>query len=255
MHNNIYKTTAQPGVHIDNVYFPIDVEWRNIGISVSGGADSALLTYLICTNLHDNCKVHISTQIRCWQTRPWQEHISEEVFNWFVKHFPKIDFQRHINFIPPELEWGSKGPTIEVNGKMKSGNQIILRSFNEYLVHKYKLDAWFAGVNQNPDVELEGALDDRKEPTLETIKDHMGTKICHPFIATTKDWIIKQYKLNYITDLLNITRSCEGDAIDYPDVFGDLDYKNYKKGQYVPTCGKCFWCKEREWGMNNVSSL
>ena len=83
----------------------------------------------------------------------------------------------------------------------------------------------------------------------------MGTKICHPLIATKKDWVIKQFKKNYLTDLLNITRSCEGDATDYPDIFGDLDYKNYKKGQYVPTCGKCFWCQEREWGMKNASAL
>ena len=63
MHNDIYKTSDTPGVHIDNVYFPINTEWRNIGISLSGGADSALMAYLICTNLHDNCKVHILSLI------------------------------------------------------------------------------------------------------------------------------------------------------------------------------------------------
>jgi hypothetical protein len=45
-----------------------------------------------------------------------------------------------------------------------------------------------------------------------------------------------------ITDLLNITRSCEGE-------FEGIDYKTYIKGQLIPTCGKCFWCKEREWAI------
>ena len=52
-------------------------------------------------------------------------------------------------------------------------------------------------------------------------------------------------------DLFDLTRSCEGDADIYPEVFGDLDYKTYVPGSPVPTCGKCFWCKEREWGVAN----
>lgn len=83
-------------IKIDNVSIPVDIKWKNIGISLSGGADSALLAYLICKNLHDNCKVHISTQVRMWKSRPWQEHISAEVFDWFVGYFPDLEFERHL---------------------------------------------------------------------------------------------------------------------------------------------------------------
>jgi hypothetical protein len=239
-------------ITIDRVKLPMDINWKNIGISLSGGADSALLAYLVCSNLHENCKVHISTQIRCWQTRPWQEHVSLAVFDWLVARFPNLEFHRHTNFVPPELEWGSKGPTIDINGVLKSGDRIILKSFNEYLAHKIKLDAWFAGVTQNPNVSMEHALSDRNEPAIDEIVTHMGITVCHPFIKTRKDWIMKQYIQHELGELLNITRSCEGDNIDYPEVFKGLDYKTYTPGQFVPTCGKCFWCQEREWGLINA---
>ena len=137
-------------------------------------------------------------------------------------------------------------------GKMKPGNRIILRSFNEYLAHKVNLDAWYAAVTLNPDVEFEGALVDRQQPTIDTIMEHMGVTVCHPFVASKKDWIIEQYIKNDIAELLNITRSCEGDNDAYPEVFKGLDYTTYTPGQVVPTCKKCFWCQERQWGVMNA---
>lgn len=234
-----------------NAHIPISNTWKKIGISLSGGADSALLAYLICKNT--KADLHIVTQIRCWKTRPWQEYISEQVYLWLVNKFPRLKFTRHTNFIPPDLEWGRKGPNItDEYGNLKSGNQIILRSYNEYIGHKENFDAWFAAVNKNPDVNLKGALKDRDEGNLPEIFEHMGVTVCHPFINIKKDWIIQQYYNYKIQDLLEITRSCEGDRHDYPDIFGNLDYTTYTPGQYVPECGQCFWCKEREWAINRV---
>jgi 7-cyano-7-deazaguanine synthase in queuosine biosynthesis len=71
---------------------------------------------------------------------------------------------------------------------------------------------------------------------------HNGVAICHPFAYIKKDWIIGQYYKHGIEDLLELTRSCEGE-------FEGIDYTTYAPGQYVPICGECFWCKEREWAM------
>jgi hypothetical protein len=214
--------------------------WKRIGISISGGADSALLSFLICSNT--TAEIHFTNQIRMWKTRPWQEHVSNQVIDWFKNRFPNT-FYVHKNLIPPELEWGDKGPTtVDEYGKLKSGNQIILRSHNEYIANKYKLDALYGGINKNPDVKFEGALDDRNEGHIPPYFIHGGVAICHPFVYTRKDWIIRQYYEYGIEDLLNLTRSCEGE-------FEGIDYTNYIPGQYIPTCGKCFWCKEREWAI------
>ena len=216
-------------------------EWTKIGISISGGADSALLSYLLCSNT--DAEIHFTNQIRLWKTRPWQEHVADQVIDWFKNRF-KNKFFIHRNLIPSELEWGDKGPTIvDEYGKLKSGNQIILRSHNEYIGHKYRLDALYGGINRNPDIEIPGALADRDKGHIPPYFIHNGIHICHPFVHTKKDWIIKQYYEHDILDLLNLTRSCEGE-------FEDITYKTYTPGQYVPTCGECFWCKERKWALS-----
>ena len=259
----LYETSVFKNITnlIDEVYVPLSTKWKNIGISVSGGADSALMTYLLCdlivkNKLHIN--VHIITNVRCWKTRPWQRQNSLEVFNYITNKFKEIQFKRHENFIAPDLEWGSKGPSIvDEYGRLKSGNQIELRAHAEYVAHTEKLDAWYCGVNQNPDKEFDQRLTDR-DVFIDTVSDalldklikaHMGGYACHPFTYVKKDWIVAQYKKLGIMDLFNLTRSCEGDRDTSPQIFGDVDYRTYVPGQPVPVCEKCFWCQERQWGV------
>jgi hypothetical protein len=221
-----------------NLY--LDSKWKRIGISISGGADSALLAFLICSN--SSADIHFTNQIRMWRSRPWQEYVADQVINWFKSKFPNT-FYVHRNLIPPELEWADRGPTIvDEYGKLKSGNQIILRSHNEYIAHKFKLDTLYGGINQNPDIKIEGALEDRDQGHIPPYFVHNGVAICHPFVYTKKDWIIEQYYKHNILDLLKLTRSCEGEITG-------IDYTNYTPGQYVPTCESCFWCKERAWAI------
>jgi hypothetical protein len=228
----------------------INPEWKKIGISLSGGADSALLAYLVCLNT--DAEIHIVTQVRNWKSRPWQRHISIEVFDWLVNKFPKNKFIRHEGFIPPEMEEPNTTYIKDEYGQLKSGNRIILRSHNEFIIHNYKLDAWYSAVTKNPIIDIPGALEERNEGVLPVRMKHMGIDILHPFVYTMKDWIIKQYFQYKIDDLLEITRSCEGDNNTRPEVFLELDYRTYKSGQLVPICGRCFWCKERAWAFENA---
>jgi hypothetical protein len=234
---------------VDGVCLPLDSTWKNIGVSLSGGADSALLTYLLCSLIKNNnydITVHVISHIRCWKTRPWQRHNSIDVYNWLTSKFENIQFVRHENFIPPDLEWGNTGPNIvDEYGKLNSGDIIEIRAFAEYIGHTHSLDAYFNAVTKNPTLEIEGAMDIRNiEPVEENlskmITTHMNIVSSHPFRFIDKSWIYKQYKQLDILSLYNITRSCEGE-------FKDINYKSYIPGQYVPLCGKCFWCCERSW--------
>ena len=220
----------------------INPSWKRIGISLSGGADSALLAYLVLSNT--NADIYFTTQVRMWKTRPWQRYVAKDVVSWFREKFHnRIE---HIEgFVPPEMEEPHTTNVVDEYGKLKPGNRIILRAHNDYIAHTYKLDAWFSGVNKNPDIHIPGALEDRDTGVLPLHMKHMGIDICHPFVYTTKDWIIKKYIDLEIGELLEITRSCEGE-------FEDLDYTNYTPYQRVPICGECFWCKEREWGIQNA---
>lgn len=229
-----------------------DTTWKNIAISQSGGADSALLTYLLCDNILTNNSatvVHIINNIRCWKTRPWQQQNSLDVHNWITKKFPTITFKRHINFVPPELEWGDKGRTlIDEYGKLVSGDTLELRAFAEYVCHTFNVDAYFNAVTRNPrDAAFAGLSNRDIEPTddnkhLEEI-EHMGVLACHPFRFIEKSEVLRKYRELDLMELFDISRSCEGE-------FENINYKTYIPGQFVPICGECFWCKEREWALN-----
>ena len=216
--------------------------WERIGVSLSGGADSALLAYLILKN--SKADIYFTTQIRMWKTRPWQRYVAQDVVAWFRKNFPnRIE---HIEgFIPPEMEEPHTTDIQDEYGAVKPGNRIILRAHNEWVAHVYDLDAWYAAVTKNPE-DIPGGPIERYEGVLPLHMKHMGIDICHPFVYTTKDWIVKQYYKENILDLFDLTRSCEGE-------FEGLDYTTYTPGQTVPTCGKCFWCKEREWAIEQAT--
>lgn len=224
-----------------------DRDWNNIAIGLSGGADSALLAYLIC-ELVTTQSVHVVSHKRMWKTRPWQSHDSLTVYTWLLEKFPNIKFVRHTNFIAPDLEYGNIGPSIsDEYNKFVSGDNIQQRAFAEYVCFNENIDAYYNAVTRNPrGIDLGGMHERNIDPTddnkhLEKMT-HMGVEVFHPFRFIDKSEIIKKYKELNLMDLFNITRSCEGE-------FKGIDYKSYKPGQYVPTCGECFWCKEREWAV------
>jgi len=219
----------------------VNKDWSRIGISLSGGADSALLAYLILKET--DADIYFTTQVRMWKTRPWQRYVAQGVVAWFRNHF--TNHIEHIEgFIPPELEEPVSPLITDEYGAEKPGNRIILRAHNEFIIHTHKLDAWFVAVTKNPE-DVPGGLPERNKGVLPLHMKHMGIDICHPFVYTTKDWIVKQYYENNIEDLLNITRSCEGE-------FEHITYQTYTPGQYVPICRECFWCKEREWAIEQI---
>jgi hypothetical protein len=228
---------------------PYNKKWNNIAISVSGGADSALLAYLVCSLAKErNVTVHIISHVRMWKTRPWQQHDAERVYNWLFQRFYHTTFKRHVNFIAPDIEYGNIGPNLtDEYGKKVSGDNIQQRAYGEFICNKYKIDAYYNAVTRNPRLALFNGMKERDiEPTednrhLERMT-HMGVEVLDAFRFIDKLEIVKKYRELDLMDLFELTRSCEGE-------FDGIDYKTYTLGQYVPTCDKCFWCKEREWAI------
>jgi hypothetical protein len=235
--------------NIDGVNIPFDTKWKNVAISVSGGADSALLAYLVCELAKEhNITIHIINHVRMWKTRPWQQWDGKAVYDWLFQRFYHTRFQRHINFIAPELEYGNVGPTlVDEYGKSVSGDNIQQRAYAEYICHHYSCDAYYNAVTRNPrGVDL-GGMEERDIERTDNnshleIMQHMDCWALHPFRFVEKSWVVAQYKRLDIWELFERTRSCEGE-------FENINYQTYTPGQYVPTCGKCFWCKEREWAI------
>jgi len=237
--------------NIDGVSIPFDKDWNRIAISLSGGADSALLTYLLCkiaSKYNPKLKIHVISHIRMWKTRPWQEFDSLRVYSYLQNKFSFLFWQRHTNFIAPDIEYGMQGPiTVDEYGKKVSGDNAQIRAYSEYICYHNKIDAYYNGVTKTPNSPNFIVMDERNiEKTDENkhleFMTHMGKVVSHPFRFVTKSWIVKQYHNLKLTELFDLTRSCEGE-------FKNINYKNYSPYQFVPICGECSWCKEREWAI------
>ncbi len=226
-----------------------DPNWKNVAISVSGGADSALLAYLVCEQAYEHdTTIHIVNHVRMWKTRPWQQYDAERVYKWLFQRFYHTTFKRHTNFIAPDIEYGNIGPNLtDEYGKKVSGDNIQQRAYGEFICNKYNIDAYYNAVTRNPRLALFNGMRERDIDPNEDNKHlermtHMGVEVLHPFRFIDKSEIVKKYKELNLMDLFEVTRSCEGE-------FDGIDYTTYKPGQFVPVCGECFWCKEREWAI------
>jgi len=262
--NKLYKTLDESLItetfsHLDIVFDP---KWKRIGVNLSGGADSALLTYLLCTIITKHSldtKIDVITYQRCWETRPWQGYISIQVFNKIKDMFPNIISNRITTFIPPELEHGVIGPI--VNGR--SGDQIIVGSFNKFALWHYNLDAVFNATSKNPDDLREDRMKNRDKDAedgnlIDLWRPSKGVEcvFVHPFKFVKKDWIVTQYHLYNILDLYYTTRSCEGDINHHDNVREAVpSFKAYRDGMPVPECKQCWWCEERAWAESQVDNV
>lgn len=237
--------------NINGIDIPLSTSWNSIAVSLSGGADSALLAYLLASIVVDNnlkIKINFISHVRCWKTKPWQKYDSLNVYEYLKNKFSNLIDNRYEGFVSPDLEWGDQGPIlIDEYGKNVSGDNAQIRSFAEYICYHNKIDAYYNAVTRNPiDVDFKGMytrdINLTKNNQHLRLMKHMNGWAIHPFRFVTKDWVVRQYKQLNIEDLFKLTRSCEG-------VFQNIDYTNYVPGHLVPVCGKCFWCKEREWAI------
>lgn len=243
--------------NVDGLDIPFSKSWRRVGVNLSGGADSALLAAIICKIIYDNnldCKVDAISYIRCWNSRPWQQHISMNVFNELKSLYPNIITDRHVTFIPPEIEYANIGATIatKAHDQLLGGDAIIISSFNTFIAYDKKLNAVFNGITSNPPgVEVPGRQLNIDSCTIDELliyKKTIDSFLLRPFKYIQKDWILAQYRNLNLMGLYQKTRSCEGDINSTP-LFKTLfkSFKDYKIGMTVPICGECDWCKERAW--------
>lgn len=244
---------------VNGALFPFDKKLKNIGVNLSGGADSALGTSILCeliTKYKTKTKITVITNVRCWKTRPWQEPIALDVYNKIREMFPDVHMERVLNYIAPELEDGSIGKIQQLG---KSGDRIITSSFNTYVQHTKKLEKIYAFITHNP-VDENFTCDYNDQPSdrywtknkINKIQNcpqiDLFENLIRPWMILQKDFIIETYLKKGWLELYKITRSCEGD-------FTHMDYRNYKHNVTpLQTCGKCFWCAERQWAWEKANN-
>lgn len=218
--------------------FPIST----VGVWVSGGADSALMLYLLCKQIVDN-NLPIKVQpCTVDYKRPYQ-NIG---YNIAIKVKEILDCDDTI--LTPQV-YNPVGDTVWTPDELKQQ----FKDINRVNFANRHIQVLYTGTTLNPPVNIQeqfeyGVLQDieaiRGRDVPKQIKKYSTHEIdnqtfefieIRPFLETDKQGIGNLYKEHNLMDnLFPLTRSCE----DLNTVTGH--------------CGHCWWCEERFWGFNRL---
>lgn len=206
------------------VHLKDDVDLRiadgNLGIFVSGGADSAILLYLLMCNLDISQKLVIfstHSNLKGRSSLPIVGNIIEYCINRTafnnIYHFQQFVDEQNIQILySPMAEFGSAFNIQQVFTGMTAAPPLE------------ECEA-FKGINTN----LE-----KRNPNV--IKNTSNGIYERPFINKNKKFIAELYSYYQVDALFSLSRSCE-------------------KFTSVPInyhCGQCWWCEERKWAFGRT---
>jgi hypothetical protein len=191
---------------------------KNIGIKMSGGADSSLLAYLLAEYIvKNNLDINLFPIIIIEEDAPFQKIFAQQVIDFVEKNL-------NFKFCSPVLfDHYTKTDKIQ---RMRRIETDLLKTILDFII---------SGTTQNPKsgFDTPGGPDDNREGVFPEIWEE---KIYTPFINKDKKELAELYKQhNLLNTLFPLTRSC----VAVTD--------NFDKH-----CGECWWCKERIWAFGKL---
>jgi len=198
----------------------IDIHDGPIGVSVSGGADSSILLYILMKYAKGAVHVYTCANKAKSRTAP---HYALKVIGKCIDMLNRNNVYHHVVFVDEQTESNMLTHGI---ADLNSG----------------KINYLYTGVTANPPVEVTDKFTDnsrtRSERNPYDIKPFYtgnNNRNYRPFINVDKKVISGIYKeLNVLDDIFPLTRSCE-----------DLILTSGH-------CGHCWWCEERQWGFSRL---
>ena len=201
---------------------------KTIGISMSGGADSTMLCYLLAKSI-SNDKLNISIQPYNGYDidLPGDSIKVPYIITYIRSRFPEVDLRWPMSVVFPN-----------------SGLKDVKNTFIRDLVKKMKYKNWdvrVVGITLGPPIEVQekfkinGPSNIKRLPGYHLYNEviEFGDDSSGPFKTIDKRFVIQCYKDFNITDLLEKTESC------------------IEKEKCI-TKPKCWWCTEREWAIKEV---
>tara|TARA_Y100000389_G_scaffold23435_1_gene20037 strand:- start:4929 stop:5618 length:690 start_codon:yes stop_codon:yes gene_type:complete len=221
----------------------IPVITENVIIRLSGGADSAILLWMICNEWKkENKPLTVWPITIIHGVRNWQSYHAQQVYDYIQENC-------YGNFMP-QRAWLCENPKEDYVDYQESLIDEVVSEIGE-------TSQVFNGVTANPPEEIgqkywgssavfgekvwecrEKHRDWEGRWTKQLVDDDERRKLIHccPFIHSHKGTIAELYEKYELMDLLQITRSCEG-----------WDHMTHG---FTETCGECWWCMERDWAFN-----
>jgi len=214
----------------ENEYGRVEIRlpdhFKKIGISLSGGTDSALMSYLFFKHMTTyNLEYDIYFVSGIIKTKgKWKKLYVIELVDFFREIYPEVNIVSHdVLFIDdlPEMFKYEKG-----------------------MIESKKVDLFLNATTQNPpmnELEKNDMIADRLENRDEGYRDpwrkDLGGIVYKPFINVNKKFVAQGYRdHNLMDNMFKMTISCEK----------RLGEQNYS----IEPCKKCWWCKEKKWSFN-----
>jgi len=202
---------------------------KSIGISMSGGADSTMLCYLLAKSI-SNGKLNISIQPYNGYdiNLPGDSNKIPFIITYIRNKFPDVD-----------LKWPVS--VVFSNPGHKDIKNIFIKDLEKKIIYKL-FDKRVVGITPGPPIEVQrkfkilGKKSNIKRlpgyDLYDEVTDFDGNTT-GVFSKVDKRFIIQCYKDFDIIDLLEKTESCV-------------------ELQKCTTEPKCWWCMEREWAIKEV---
>jgi hypothetical protein len=280
VYDNISPMSKKMTYVINGVPIIFDKKDTDIAMTLSGGADSTMLLYLLCTIIRSQAlktRIHCMTLLRFTEDRMYLEDVVTGVIKYIKDKFPDIEIIQHWGFIPTAfemtplaaLEYGLKKTNMhyEFENVIERGataDVYAVHSYAMYIRKRYNICWQYDGTTTNP----EFTADQEHTPIFRNPRilnqgdlrgpytlsewynqaDRMNTSLVNsPFEFIQKNWVMAQYKNFGLEDLLELTRSCEGSTMTLNKKFGEGNWTT-RGSDYI--CNECFFCGERQWGID-----
>ena len=210
-----------------NIILEEDIDVKTVSLKISGGADSAIIAYMLCeyiTKERPDIKIIPITTIH--SEKPFQEMYSKRIINWLTNKFGNVFGKHYVN---------------TCNG---SSDYITAqeRLWKEACVNE-NIDRNYSGITANPPKEItdqhlhNGPADDRNGKNFPVRVNNSWRHLSN----IDKKGVAELYEtLGVIDTLFPLTRSCEA-------------FENTLEYNIDKHCGKCWWCMERHWGFNRYT--
>jgi len=211
-----------------DINFNIPTSYDKVGIKISGGADSAIVAYMLAKYVvEERNDITIIPITVNHEGKAYQEPFAKDIIKHLTNVFGNIFGEHEVGYCPDTTD----GP--EGSQYMALQEALVLSLYRDN-----KIQCHFIGVTRNPPNEAmdiigwNGPADDRSpgEQLRSTSNgDHTSFR---PLINIDKKGVAELYETFGVTDsLFPLTRSCE----DFTD-----DFSKH--------CNECWFCKERLWG-------
>jgi len=238
--------------------FPVEVP-EKVTISLSGGADSASLLFLVAKNFPEIIVYPVTCRD---QNAPKDADAAVEIVNWIKNYFPNNNIQdiqifdfndKTEDFVTFEKvdEVTEKYPQFTGMRRTQVSKIIQVDRINWNIMTQHPGAVRLDGMTRNPPDEEMKRLGfyekaerrrDQDKPLVEEYRKYRESEflnIYQAYINVDKKFVAGVYQENGLMEtLFPMTRSCVGTA--------------RQTDNFTRECHQCFWCHERKWAFDLV---